>query len=177
MKLQPTLILLVSALPALAQTATVNGVVADSSQAVISGANVSITNLETGLRRETRTNETGNYTFPLVPVGDYTIRCEMQGFKSEVVRNLRLETAAQLGARALRVTLRKVHADDAAIAPRDSAASHRRVEKRKLYGHLWSPSMDRRSARELSRNRACKPRPDSCVFRGLFGSVKGARNP
>jgi len=47
-----------------AQTATVNGAVTDSSQAVVAGASVIITNIDTGLRREIRTNETGNYTLP-----------------------------------------------------------------------------------------------------------------
>jgi hypothetical protein len=91
MKLLPILILLASALTALAQTASVNGVVADSSQAVISGANVSITNLETGLRRETRTNETGNYTFTLLPVGRYRVEATTAGFSSQFHPDVKLD--------------------------------------------------------------------------------------
>ena len=71
------LALLLAGATALAQTATVNGVVIDSSQAVISGATVTITNLDTGLRRDTHTNETGNYTFNLLPVGRYKLAASM----------------------------------------------------------------------------------------------------
>src|ERR1043166_8759317 len=65
---------------AFAQTATVNGVVTDSTRAVITGASVTISNLETGLRRETRTNDTGNYNFTLLPVGRYRVEATMAGF-------------------------------------------------------------------------------------------------
>src|ERR1041385_2684509 len=68
---------------ALAQTATVNGVVTDSSQAVMPGATVTITNLETALRRDTRTNDTGNYTFTLLPVGRYRVSAAASGFNTD----------------------------------------------------------------------------------------------
>ena len=61
--------LLLAAATAFAQTATINGVVTDSRQAVISGATVTVTNNDTGLRRDSHTNETANYTFNLLPVG------------------------------------------------------------------------------------------------------------
>jgi hypothetical protein len=61
----------------------VNGVVTDSSQAVIGGAGVSITNLETGVRRETKTNDTGNYTFTLLPVGRYKVEAVISGFSAQ----------------------------------------------------------------------------------------------
>src|ERR1700736_6038539 len=74
-----------------AQTATVNGVVTDSSQAVIASATVSITNLETGIRRDTRTNETGNYTFTLLPVGRYKFSVAMPGFSTQSLPEVKVD--------------------------------------------------------------------------------------
>ncbi|MEZ5398050.1 MAG: carboxypeptidase-like regulatory domain-containing protein [Bryobacteraceae bacterium] len=72
------------------------GLVSDTSGAVISGAKVTLTNTGTGVGQTTMSNETGNYTFPLVQVGDYMVRVEMGGFKAEEARNVRVETAAQV---------------------------------------------------------------------------------
>jgi hypothetical protein len=77
-------------------TQSLQGLVTDNSGAVITGAKVTMTNQGTNVSVTTTTNETGNYSFPLVAVGDYTVKCEMQGFKTEVAKNLRLETAAQV---------------------------------------------------------------------------------
>lgn len=74
------LALLLAASAAFAQTATVNGIVTDSSDAVIAGARLEVTNLETGLRREAVTNETGAFSFNLLPVGRYRIAANANGF-------------------------------------------------------------------------------------------------
>jgi len=63
-----------------AQTGGINGIVMDQTQAVISGARVAITNLDTGLRREVETNDTGSYSAPLLPVGRYRIEARKEGF-------------------------------------------------------------------------------------------------
>ncbi|HLJ16425.1 MAG TPA: carboxypeptidase regulatory-like domain-containing protein [Bryobacteraceae bacterium] len=77
--------------PAFAQTATVDGIVTDSSQAVIAGALVTITNLDTGLRREAHTNQTGNYTFTQLPIGRYKVDASMAGFSTESRPELKLD--------------------------------------------------------------------------------------
>src|SRR5262245_17004616 len=66
-----------------AQTATgqITGTVKDASGAVMAGAKVKISNDKTGFTRETTTNDTGDYVFPLLPVGVYSISAEQQGFK------------------------------------------------------------------------------------------------
>ncbi len=84
-------LLLGAAVIGFAQTATVNGVVADSSQAVIAGASVTITNLDTGLRREAHTNETGSYTFPLLPVGRYRVEAAVSGFSPQSHPEVKLD--------------------------------------------------------------------------------------
>jgi hypothetical protein len=84
--------------PVAAQSITqaIQGLVTDSTGAVIAGAKVTITNVNTGVTRTVETNQTGNYNFPLVPVGVYNVRVEMEGFRSETVTGLRVETAAQV---------------------------------------------------------------------------------
>ncbi|MCC6344892.1 MAG: carboxypeptidase regulatory-like domain-containing protein, partial [Bryobacterales bacterium] len=77
-------------------TQTIQGIVTDTTGASIAGAKVTATNQGTNVSQSTTTNESGNYTFPLVPVGDYTVKCEVTGFKTESVRNIRVETAAQV---------------------------------------------------------------------------------
>ena len=80
-----------------AQSATqsIQGLVTDSSGAVVGGAKVTLTNEDTGVTHTVLTNNTGLYSFPLLPVGNYDIKVEMQGFKAETVRGIRLETAGQ----------------------------------------------------------------------------------
>jgi hypothetical protein len=85
------ILLLGAAVAGFAQTATVGGVVTDSSQAVVIGASVTITNLETGLRREARTNDTGNYTFTLLPVGRYKIAAVLTGFTTQTRPEVKLD--------------------------------------------------------------------------------------
>lgn len=72
------------ALPAnlAAQSATgqITGLVTDSSGAVMQGVKVKLVNQQTGWTRETSTSETGSYSFPLLPVGVYSVSAEQQGF-------------------------------------------------------------------------------------------------
>lgn len=72
--------------PAQAQAvnATVLGNVTDSSGAFISSATVVAKELGTGFTRTTTTNASGNYTFPDLPPGTYSVTAEMQGFKKEI---------------------------------------------------------------------------------------------
>ncbi len=74
-----------------AQVSSIQGLVKDPSDAVLVGAKVSVTNLETGLRREAATNETGLYTLPVLPVGRYKINAEMKGFAPAEVPDIKLD--------------------------------------------------------------------------------------
>src|SRR5215203_7034724 len=86
-------LLMISAAAALAQTASTQilGLVTDSSGAVIPGATVTATRVDTGDRRTTTSNETGNYIFPLVDSGEYEVSSSLQGFKTEIRRNIVVE--------------------------------------------------------------------------------------
>ncbi|MCA2969177.1 MAG: TonB-dependent receptor [Acidobacteriaceae bacterium] len=77
---------------ALAQevTAGVYGVVQDSTSAVIPGATIRVTNAGTGLTRQTTTDESGNFSLPLLPIGTYSITAEANGFKKSLVNDILL---------------------------------------------------------------------------------------
>src|SRR5712692_3018074 len=74
-----------------AQTATVNGIVTDASDAVIVGAQLAISNLETGLRREAQSNESGAFSFNLLPVGRYKISASHAGFGASERPEIKLD--------------------------------------------------------------------------------------
>lgn len=78
------------------QTQSIQGFVEDASGAAVTKAKVTMTNMGTGISRTVETNNAGLYSFPLVQVGNYSVRVEMQGFKTETVSNIRVETAAQV---------------------------------------------------------------------------------
>src|SRR5690349_13064964 len=74
-----------------AQTATVNGVVTDTTSAVIVGARLQITNLDTGLRQETQSSDAGTFTFKLLPVGRYKVEASKAGFGTSDVPEVKLD--------------------------------------------------------------------------------------
>ncbi|HEX8183185.1 MAG TPA: carboxypeptidase-like regulatory domain-containing protein, partial [Blastocatellia bacterium] len=71
-------------LPALAQsqatTGSIEGSVIDSTGAVVPDAKVVARSLQTGLTREVITNTEGLYRLQQLPVGDYDVAVEKQGF-------------------------------------------------------------------------------------------------
>src|ERR1700690_3940346 len=67
------------------------GRVADSSGAVLAGVKVPAANEATGVTRETQTNASGDYAFPEVPVGNYTMTFDLQGFKTTVGKAITVE--------------------------------------------------------------------------------------
>ncbi len=60
---------------------SVSGTVKDASGAVVSNANVSATNIDTGVHATLTTNGSGFYSFPQLNVGRYDIAIEKNGFK------------------------------------------------------------------------------------------------
>ncbi len=72
-------------------TATIVGVVTDSSGKVIANASVKVTQKETGLTRQVTTNDRGFYAVHSLPVGEYTVAVELTGFKRKSVTGLKLQ--------------------------------------------------------------------------------------
>jgi hypothetical protein len=76
------------------QLSTVLGTVSDSTGAVIPGAQVTILNQSTGLKRSTLTDTNGQYRLGGLPPGRYTIRAEKEKFQTKVVEGIALSSGA-----------------------------------------------------------------------------------
>jgi hypothetical protein len=71
-----------------AVSGTILGTVIDATGAVRPGAKVTAVNEGTGLTRETTTDAHGEYTFPLLPAGHYTLTAEVTGFRTLAMSNI-----------------------------------------------------------------------------------------
>ena len=65
-------------------TATISGIVSDSTGAVIPGATVTARSLETGIERTTITSSEGRFTILQIGLGSYQVRAEAAGFQTVV---------------------------------------------------------------------------------------------
>jgi hypothetical protein len=86
------------ATPAWAQTqlGTLFGTVTDTSGAVVPVAEVSVENVSTGLKREGRTDKTGEYQLAGLPTGTYTLRVGKEGFQTEVREGIAVSPGAAI---------------------------------------------------------------------------------
>src|ERR1700677_1619727 len=81
------------------------GTITDNSGAVVAGAAVTLTNIDTGDRRTATTNASGDYQFVNLPPGNYKVDVEDTGFKRFSRSNVlvlvqgstRVDAALQLG--------------------------------------------------------------------------------
>jgi hypothetical protein len=92
-------------LPADAQVseARLTGVVMDASGAVVPGAQISITNVQTDTTRDLTTNQSGLYNAPGLPAGNYTLKISAPGFETELRTGITLTTGAE---QVLNITLK-----------------------------------------------------------------------
>ena len=74
-------------------TGTLLGTITDKSGASVPAAAVKATNAETGLSRQTTTNEAGEYRFNLLPAGTYKVQVTMTGFAQAVFANVGLSVS------------------------------------------------------------------------------------
>jgi len=72
-------------------TASVNGTVTDSSGAVAPNVKVTATNVGTNVAYSANTNDSGVYNLLFLPVGQYSVSTEKQGFKKTVLGPFTLE--------------------------------------------------------------------------------------
>ena len=76
---------LVSAVQAQKTSGQITGTVLDQSGAALPDTTVTVTQVGTGLSREVKTNQDGNYSVPDLPVGVYRISAAHSGFKEGIV--------------------------------------------------------------------------------------------
>src|SRR5688572_25578459 len=71
-------------------SATLTGVVVDSAGGVVPGATVSVLNNATKVTLESVSNTAGQFSFPALPVGTYTVTVSLTGFKTFIATDVRL---------------------------------------------------------------------------------------
>jgi hypothetical protein len=76
---------------AYAQQAAITGRITDSSSAALPGATVTLTNVETGIRTTSTSNQEGHYSIPLLPPGRYTLSVELSSFRTATRTGIALD--------------------------------------------------------------------------------------
>jgi hypothetical protein len=82
-----------SPMTAQVSTSTIAGVVRDDTGSTVPNAKIAVVNTGTGQRRETSTNESGEYVVPQLSPGSYRITVTSAGFQTSVVESLTLNIA------------------------------------------------------------------------------------
>src|SRR5437667_10058376 len=94
-------------------TGAVLGTAKDATGSVIAGARVTLKNADTSVSMATETNASGDYSFPVVPVGQYELTMSASGFKTTVLsaisvsalENVRLNVTLSVGPVSQQVTV------------------------------------------------------------------------
>lgn len=135
----PVAFVLACIVPASAQSGPaggLSGVVSDPSGGVVIGAIVRVASEDTGLSRETSTDEQGGWEIRGLPVGKYRVEVDAAGFQKLVRAGVTVQAAVvetlnlvlQLGAVSDEVTV----VGDGMLVNPNTAASFRRIETREL---------------------------------------------
>ena len=103
--LTATVLFVCAALQAQTDRGVLTGVVTDSTGAAVPAASVTAQHLATGAEFRTASTETGAYTLPALPTGEYSIVVELTGFKKftqspiqiDVAQTVRLDVALTVG--------------------------------------------------------------------------------
>jgi hypothetical protein len=77
-------------------TGVINGVVKDSSGAVVPNAELSLINVNTNEARKQVSNAIGRYVFPMLPPGSYRLEADVQGFQRFARSNITVEVQQEV---------------------------------------------------------------------------------
>ena len=123
------------------------GTVTDATGALVPGAEVTLLRIATKEKRLAKTDTTGNYSFPLIEIGDYTITVALQGFKTQTQTGInvsyqqkaRVNVVLEVGATTDRVEVVAqgvdLKTDDAAVS---TTIERRRVQELPLLGRNFA---------------------------------------
>jgi hypothetical protein len=117
-------------------SATVLGTIHDATGAAISGATVTLKNIDTGLSVTAQTDGDGNFQFTNVRIGNYRLSAEKQGFSTAIAERVnvtvnarqRVDLAMQPGA----VTESVVITDAAQLLETDSSVRGQLVQREQI---------------------------------------------
>jgi Carboxypeptidase regulatory-like domain/TonB-dependent Receptor Plug Domain len=90
-----TVFVLFSSLVNAQTTATVSGKVEDATGAAVSGVNITVKSLETGVTRVATTDDAGHFRAIFLSVGQQEVKAEKEGFKSAVRSGINLEVGQE----------------------------------------------------------------------------------
>src|SRR5213593_2921089 len=74
---------------------TILGTVTDPSGAMVSGAKVTVRNVNTGLERSTQTSADGSYSVPELPIGTYTVTISQRGSQTSATKDVVVDVASE----------------------------------------------------------------------------------
>jgi Carboxypeptidase regulatory-like domain/TonB dependent receptor len=75
------------------ETATIAGTIRDGSGAIVPGASVTVTNIQTNITARTQAGTDGGYVIPSLRPGDYSVTAESAGFQKTVRTGITLQVA------------------------------------------------------------------------------------
>ena len=76
-------------------TGTIFGTVKDGSGAVLPGATLTVTNIETGIVRSAVSGERGDYRVPALAVGNYEVQAALPGFQTAIRKGITLSVGQE----------------------------------------------------------------------------------
>src|SRR5215471_801932 len=129
-------VLLALMLSAQTTSTSILGTVTDPSGAAVANAKVSALNVNTGIEIKTVSTASGDYTIPLLDVGEYDVTVISPGFKPEMRKGVRLQVnekvradfQLQVGSQTEKITV----SAEAAMLRTDEASVGGTVEQRRL---------------------------------------------
>src|SRR6266851_2105971 len=77
-------------------TGTIHGAAFDSSGAVVPDVSVTATNVNTNQSRKVKADSIGQYTIPLLPVGNSSVRIEKKGFAPFLQSGVKLQVSTDV---------------------------------------------------------------------------------
>ncbi len=98
--------MLLSVCPAQDTAGRIVGTITDAQGAAVVGAHIVATNVATGIKNETRSDTSGDFQFPRLPIGAYQVSAEQAGFRRsqtsverlEINSTLKFDVALEVGA-------------------------------------------------------------------------------
>jgi len=84
---------------------SISGTVLDQQGAVVSGAQVKATQVETGQVLTTTSDNSGSFRFNLIPAGNYKVEVSAQGFKTSVQNNILVSAGRDSGLGAMKLSV------------------------------------------------------------------------
>lgn len=117
-------------------TARLSGIVTDNTGSALAGADVSVVGVQTGYKQTMKSGAAGEYLFPSLPVGEYTLTVDMTGFSTYLQKGIVLAVGQaasrnvelQIGA----VTDQMTVTADASLVTTDSATVGQLVNQQSI---------------------------------------------